>query len=195
MGKSTTAKLFSEAGCAVFDSDKAVHKLYEEGGAAVEPISNRFPEAVKDNKVDRKWLSDHIGKNPQKLALLERIIHPLIAGMQVEFITRAQEEGQDILVFDVPLLFEGGGAASMDKIVVVSAPYNIQKSRALARVNMDEQKLSALIARQMPDAEKRKKADFVIYTHKGVDFVREQVQSILWALQEENNESGKGNCL
>ncbi len=182
MGKSTTAEMFRKEGCPVFDADAAVHQLYSKGGEAVPIIKAVFPDAVKNGAIDRKTLGIHMRKDPLHLEVLESFIHPLVANKRAEFFTKAK--GADIVIMDVPLLFETGGDSYVDKIVVVTAPADIQKSRVLARPGMTLELFETLLARQVPDAEKRRRADFLIFTDKGLDNAREQVQSILAQLRE-----------
>ncbi len=183
MGKTTTAQMFREAGCPVFDADAAVHELYAKDGEAVPLIRAVFPDAVKDGAVDRKILGGHMRADPLNLQVLESFIHPMVGKKRSAFFNRAQEEGADIVVLDVPLLFETGGHKLVHKVVVVTAPYEVQRERVLARPGMTEEMFETLLARQTPDAEKRQSADFLIFTHKGLDAAREQVQDILKSLR------------
>ena len=161
MGKSTTARMFAEEGCAVWDADAAVHRLYAPGGAAVEPIRKMFPEAVIAGAVSRERLKDIIARDPRALSRIEQIVHPLVAADRDRFGADAQA---DILVFDIPLLFETGGDREMDAVVVVTAPAAEQRRRVMARPNMTSGQFRQILARQMPDAEKRARADFVVVT-------------------------------
>lgn len=183
MGKTTTAQMFREAGCPVFDADAAVHELYAKDGEAVPLIRAVFPDAVKDGAVDRKILGGHMRADPLNLQVLESFIHPMVGKKRSAFFNRAQEEGADIVVLDVPLLFETGGHKLVHKVVVVTAPYKVQRERVLARPGMTEEMFETLLARQTPDTEKRQSADFLIFTHKGLDAAREQVQDILKSLR------------
>lgn len=182
MGKSTTAQLFAEAGVPVYDADAIVHLLYQ--GEAVPLIAAAFPDAVKDGRVDRKILSTLVFNNPVRLRQLENIVHPLVHAEEKRFLQQAQQNGALYVLLDIPLLFEAGGTARVDKIVVVSVPYEIQRQRVLAREGMNEDKFQAILARQMPDAEKRSKADFIVDTSQGIDYARKQVAEILLALQQ-----------
>ena len=175
MGKSTTAELFAQQGCAIWDADAAVHRLYAPGGAAVAPMAALFPEAVIDSAVSRDALKAIIGRDPQALKQIEQVVHPLLATDRADFVAHAQS---DILVFDIPLLFETGGNARMDAVVVVSAPADIQRQRVLQRGTMTEAQFQAILAKQMPDAEKRARADFVIETDT-LDHARQQVEAVV----------------
>jgi dephospho-CoA kinase len=175
MGKSTTAAMFVDEGCDLWDADAAVHRLYAAGGDAVEPMQEAFPEAVIDNAVSRDALKAIISDTPDALRKIEQIVHPLVAQDRASFIKNATA---DILVFDIPLLFETGGDASMDVTVVVSAPPEVQKARVLERGTMSEAQFEHIRAKQMPDEEKRKRADHVIITDT-VEHARAQVQSIV----------------
>jgi dephospho-CoA kinase len=179
MGKSATAALFAEAGAPVWDADAAVHRLYAKGGAAVGPISQAFPEAVVDGSVDRARLSARLREDPPAFARLEAIVHPLVAEDRQTFLEEAAAAGAKVVVLDIPLLFEVGADQAMDAVVVVSAPAEVQRDRVLARPGMDLAKLEALLARQVPDTEKRARADFVIDTSQGIDHARDQVARTL----------------
>lgn len=183
MGKSTTAAMFEAEGVPVYDSDAAVHALYAAGGAAVAPVEAAFPGVVTDGAIDRAKLSARVVGNPEALAKLEAIVHPLVGAHRIGFFEKAQAEGRDIVVLDVPLLFETGGQRSVDKVVVVSAPPEVQRARVLARPEMTLEKFEAILARQLPDAEKRARADFVIDTGQGVEHARKQVRDLLTLLR------------
>lgn len=183
MGKTTTAEMFREAGCPVFDADACVHDLYDKGGEAVPLIKAVFPDAVKDGRVDRKVLGGHMRADPLNLQVLESFIHPMVGKKRATFFEQAKAQGADIVVLDVPLLFETGGHKLVHKIVVVTAPFEVQKKRVLARSGMTEAMFNTLLSRQTPDAEKRKGADFLIFTDKGLDAAREQVQDLLKQLR------------
>jgi dephospho-CoA kinase len=184
MGKTETAKLFARLGVPVYDADAAVHKLYERGGAVVDEISRAFPGTVRDGEVDRTALAMEIGTSAERLKRLEQIVHPLVAQEQRAFIEKAAQTGAEIVVLDVPLLYETGGHTRMDAVVVVSAPREIQRARVLSRPGMTAEKLDHLLARQMPDAEKRAQAHFVVETDKGLDHAFAQVKEIVAALRE-----------
>lgn len=179
MGKTTTANIFRDLGYKVFDADAAVHRLYEKGGKAVPLIRAVFPDAVKNGAVDRSVLGRHMRADPLNLEVLESFIHPMVAAQRTSFINSAKASGEGVIIFDVPLLFETGGDLHMDGVIVVTAPMDVQKARVLARPAMTVELFEKLLSRQMPDAEKRARADYLIFTDKGVDFAREQVQKIL----------------
>ncbi|MFN0193134.1 MAG: dephospho-CoA kinase [Aestuariivirga sp.] len=164
MGKSETAKMFAGLGVPVFDADAEVHKLYEKDGAAAPLIANRFPEAVKDGVVDRQVLTRLIADDPQALGDLESVVHPLVRKAESAFIEAARAKGERLVVLDIPLLFETGRESDFDYIAVVSVGPKEQQRRALARPGMTVEKFKRILDRQMPDAEKRKRADFIIAT-------------------------------
>ncbi len=183
MGKSTTAAMFAAEGVPVYDADAEVHALYAKGGAAVEPLEAAFPGVVVDGAVDRAKLSHYVVGKPDELKRLEAIVHPLVGESRVGFFQKAVADGADIVILDIPLLFETGGEKRMDAVVVVSAPADLQRQRVLARPGMDEAKLDAILARQMADAEKRARAHFVIDTGQGLDHARDQVRDVLKRLR------------
>jgi dephospho-CoA kinase len=183
MGKSETAKLFAQLGLPVYDADAAVHRLYDRGGAAVAPIASLYPDAVRDGKVDRARLAEHVTSDPAALQQLEAIVHPLVAELRRTFIDEARAKGADIVVLDIPLLFETGGETEMDAVVVVSAPREVQRARVLKRPGMTAEKLAAIEQRQVPDAEKRGKADFVVDTSRGLDHAAAAVKDIVAQLR------------
>lgn len=179
MGKSTTAAMFRDAGVPVYDADAAVHDLYDTGGAAVGPVGEAFPGVVKDGKVDREALRQAVLGRPEELKRLNAIVHPLVGRDRVGFFKAAEEAGADMVVLDIPLLFETGGDANVDAVVVVSAPAEMQRERVLARPGMTPERLDAILAQQMADAEKRARAHYVVDTGKGLEPAREQVTAIL----------------
>jgi dephospho-CoA kinase len=185
MGKSTVAAMFAEEGAPAFNSDTAVHGLYAPGGAAVAPVEAAFPGVAKGGAIDRVALSTRVVGNPGAIERLEAIVHPLVRQAQLQFLQDRRDAGAAIVVLDIPLLFESGGAAFVDKTVVVSAPDDIQRARVLARPGMTVEKFEAILARQMPDAEKRARADFVIDTSGSFDDTRAQVRAVLDALREQ----------
>lgn len=183
MGKSETAKMFAKLGVPVYDADAAVHRLYAKGGAAVAPLAEAFPQVIVDGAVDRAALSRAVIGLPGEMKKLEAIVHPLVGQAQIAFLKKAQAEGHHAVVLDIPLLYETGGETRVDVVVVVSAPYHLQQQRVLARPDMDMAKFAAIHAKQVPDAEKRARADFVIETDKGLDHAFEEVKSVVEALK------------
>ncbi|MHA7971102.1 dephospho-CoA kinase [Rhizobium sp. CAU 1783] len=181
MGKSTTAGLFADAGIAVNDADQVVHELYH--GDAVEPIREVFPDAVIEGNVDRSILAENLAKNPAKFKELEAIVHPLVRAREVEFLERRREAGDDMVVLDIPLLFETGGEKRVDVVVVVSADAEVQRKRVLERPGMTEEKFAMILSRQVPDAEKRRRANFIVDTGRGIDAARRRVDEIIAALR------------
>jgi dephospho-CoA kinase len=177
MGKSTTAKLFAEAGVPVYDADAAVHKIYE--GGAAPAIEAAFPGTTAHGKVDRNKLSTQVVHDPAAMKRLEQIVHPMLGASRQNFLDEAERSGAPVAVVDVPLLFETGGEKRVDAVVVVTTTPEIQRQRILSRDNMTGQKLDAILARQLPDAEKRKRADFVVDTSHGLDPVRARIRDIL----------------
>lgn len=188
MGKSTTARLFADAGVPVFDADAAVHTLYGPGGKAVAPVSARFPGVVKDGRIDRAALGEALKTDPDGFSDLEAIVHPLVAEARSGFIDRARQGGAAMCVFDIPLLFETGQQDAYDAIVVVSAPSAVQAERVLARPGMTRDRFDAILARQMPDAEKRARADFIIDSSTGIDDACRQVGDVIAALKARANQ-------
>lgn len=179
MGKTTTAEMFKQAGCPVFDADGCVHQLYAKGGKAVALIRAVFPDAIRDGAVDRAVLGQHMRRDPINLQVLESFIHPMVNEEREIFFRLSAQQGADIVVLDVPLLFETGGANKVDKIVVVTAPGSVQRERVLSREGMNKALFKTLLSRQMPDSIKRKKADYLIFTDKGLDAARKSVDDIL----------------
>ena len=177
MGKSTTATLFAEAGVPVYDADATVHMLYE--GEAVSAIEAAFPGTTVDGKVDRNKLSARVVHDPAAIKQLEQIVHPMLGASRQKFLADAERSGAAVAVVDVPLLFETGGEKRVDAVVVVTTTPELQRQRILARDNMTSEKLDAILARQLPDAEKRRRADFVVDTSDGLDPVRQRIQDIL----------------
>ena len=177
MGKSTTAKLFAEAGVPVYDADATVHMLYE--GEAVPAIEAAFPGTTVNGKVDRNKLSARVVHDPAAIKRLEQIVHPMLGASRQKFLEDAERSGAPVAVVDVPLLFETGGEKRVDAVVVVTTTPEIQRQRILARDNMTSEKLDAILARQLPDAEKRRRGDFVVDTSDGTDPVRLRIRDIL----------------
>lgn len=179
MGKSETAKMFAELDVPVYDADATVHAVYAPGGDAVTPIAEMFPGCVKDGRIDRTALAVQVVGNASALAQLEAIVHPIVREKQKAFIAEATQQGADIIVLDIPLLYETGAQDRLDGVVVVSAPEPLQRERVLNRDGMTAEKLDHILARQMPDAEKRAKADFVVDTGQGLEHARAQVRKIV----------------
>jgi dephospho-CoA kinase len=177
MGKSTAAGFFAEAGVPVLDADAVVHALYE--GEAVPLVEAAFPGTTADGKVDRVRLSQHVIGDSVALKKLEALIHPLYREAERRFLAQAEQSGARVAVLDVPLLFETGGQDRVDAVVVVSAPRDMQRTRILGRAGMTDEKAAMLLDKQMPDAEKRARADFVVDTSQSFDFARDQVRAIL----------------
>jgi len=182
MGKSTTAAMFKEAGCPVFDADNAVHDLYEKGGEAVPIIRAVFPDAIKEGAIDRGVLGRYMREDPIQLEVLESFMHPLVGNKRTQFFE--DNKSADITVLDVPLLFETGLDKFVDHIVVVTAPAKIQRARVLSREGMTEELFKVLLSKQMPDAIKRKRADTLIFTDMGLENAREQVHSLLRKIRD-----------
>lgn len=177
MGKSTTAQLFRDEGVPVYDADAAVHELYESDAAP--PIEAAFPGTTAGGIVDRVKLSQRVVGHPEAMKTLEAIVHPLVRKAERHFLQAAAQNGAKIAVLDIPLLFETGGDSRVDAVVVVTAPHEVQRKRVLERPGMTEEKLDALLAKQMPDADKRRRADFIVDTGHGLDHARQQVREIL----------------
>lgn len=180
MGKTTTAKLFAEEGVPVLDSDEVVHGLYR--AEAVSLIEAAFPGTTRSGTVDRQKLGDILRQNPANFTRLEEIVHPLVRDKQEAFLAKARKDDRAFAVLDIPLLFETGAEGRVDKVVVVSCAPEIQRERVLSRPGMTEEKFEMILARQMPDAEKRRRADFVVDSGNGVEAARDQVKEILQKL-------------
>jgi len=180
MGKSTVAKMFKKAGVPVFDADAVVRQLQGPGGRLVEEIGELFPGCVRCGTLDRECLAEIVLANPDKLSILERIVHPVVRNAREEFI--AQHREAPALIFEIPLLFETGGAKDFDKVIVVSAPPEVQRKRVLERTGMTTAKLESILARQMPDGEKRSLADFVVNTGTDLSTTETQIREILSCL-------------
>jgi dephospho-CoA kinase len=180
MGKSTTARLFAEEGVPVHDADAVVHRLYE--GEAAAAIEAAFPGTTADGKVDREELAARVLGDRVALKRLEAIVHPLVQQAEQRLLAEAEARGEKVAVLDIPLLFETGGEERVDAVVVVSAPPEVQRSRALERPGMTVDKLDAILAKQMPDEEKRRRADFVVDTSRGFEAARTEVRAILKAI-------------
>ncbi|MEQ1951579.1 dephospho-CoA kinase [Mesorhizobium sp. CN2-181] len=177
MGKSTTANMFREAGVPVHDSDEAVHRLY--AGKAAPLVEEAFPGTLKDGTIDRAELSKHVLGKPEALKRLEAIVHPLVRDDARAFLVRHRAADAPLVILDIPLLFETGGRDRVDKVVVVTADPQIQRQRVLARAGMTAEKFEAILAKQIPDAEKRRRADYVIDTGLGMESARRAVSEIV----------------
>jgi dephospho-CoA kinase len=177
MGKTTTARLFADEGVPVHDSDAAVHRLYK--NEAVAAIEQAFPGAAVNGKIDRQKLGALVVNDAAALKRLEAIVHPLVRQSEAKFLEEARARGEKIVVLDIPLLYETGGEKRVDAVVVVTAPAEIQRRRVLDRPGMTPDKLDALLAKQMPDAEKRRRADFIVDSGGGLESAREQVRDVL----------------
>ena len=186
MGKSTTAKMFADEGVPVHDADATVHALYS--GKAAPLIEKAFPGTVKDGVVDRSELGKHVVGNPDAMARLEAIVHPLVREAEIEFLDKARAENRPFVILDIPLLFETGGDSRVDRIVTVTAPAQVQRERVMSRPGMTEERFEALLARQTPDAEKRRRADFIIDTSLGMDCARAKVRDLVSILSADGRE-------
>ncbi|MEW6539675.1 MAG: dephospho-CoA kinase [Pseudomonadota bacterium] len=182
MGKSTTTAMFADLGAVVWNADDAVHRLYAPGGAAVVPVGEAFPGVLVDGAVDRTRLAEALGKDDTAFHRLEAIVHPLVAQGRAAELEAARTAGVKLAVLDIPLLFETGGDRAVDAVVVVTADPAIQAERVLARPGMTRKRFDAILARQMPDAEKRARADFVIDTGRGLEAARGEVEAIVAAV-------------
>ena len=192
MGKTETAKMFVRLGIPVFDADAAVHSLYEAGGAAVGPVEKELPGVTVEGAIDRQRLGQRVLSDPAAIARLEAIVHPLVGQARQQFLQNAARDGADLVVLDIPLLFETGGEGAVDKILVVSAPADVQRRRVLERDGMTPEKLDAILAKQMPDEEKRRRADYVVMTDKGLDDAFEQVKAVVDSLRRQLAGGGAG---
>jgi dephospho-CoA kinase len=183
MGKSATTRMFAEEGVPVFDADAAVHVLYS--GDAGAPVEAAFPGVVDGGRIDRERLAARVFNDPDALKKLESIVHPLVRAAENRFRAEAERNGAAIIVLDIPLLFETGGDARVDAVVVVSAPADVQLKRLLERPGMTTEKIEGMLSRQIPDSEKRHRADFIIETSRGFDAARADVREILRRLKEQ----------
>lgn len=182
MGKSATARMFAEEGVPVFDADATVHEIY--AGDAAPLVEAEFPGVTVVGKIDRERLAAKVLNDPAALKKLEAIVHPLVRKAQQDFRAQAEKDGAPISILDIPLLFETGGDQRVDAVVVVTAPADVQRARLMERPGMTEEKMTSLLARQMPDSEKRRRADFLIDTSRGFDAARSDVRKILRQLRE-----------
>lgn len=192
MGKSATAALFAEQGVAVFDSDAAVHELYAKGGAATRPVSEAFGDVLTDGAIDRGKLSAVLREDPAGFGKLEAIVHPLVDAARAAFVVAAREQEIDIVLFDIPLLFETGGDAAVDVVVVCHAPDSVRRARVLERPGMTGEKLDLILARQMPESEKLKRADYAVETSQGLESAREHVRDILADIRQNKTRGDQG---
>ena len=188
MGKSETAKMFAAEGVPVYDADAEVHKLYQPGGAAVDLLDEAFPGVVQNGAVDRALLSKQVIGKPDALKQLESIVHPLVGQANRSFLENSLKDGAEMVLLDIPLLFETGGRERVDVIVVVSAPYELQRERVLARPDMTEEKFEEIFAKQVSDADKRAGADYIVESDKGLDHARAQVRDIIADLKGREGE-------
>jgi dephospho-CoA kinase len=181
MGKSAAAERFAEHGIPVFNADTCVHRLYE--GEAVEAIESAFPGVAKDGRIDRKLLSEQIAGSPERLLRLERIVHPLVVAAELDFLRAAEKDGAPLAVLEIPLLFETGADSRVDVTVVVSAPHDVQRARVLSRPGMTADKLEHLLARQLPDAERRTRADYVVDSGLSLADMRIEIDKLIESLK------------
>ena len=179
MGKTETAKMFAARGVPVFDSDSAVHALYAQGGSAVPKVAALAPDAIVDGSVDRRRLAALIQTDPSLLGRIESVVHPLVEAMQRQFLKNAAAEGADMVMLDIPLLFEKGREDDVDVIIVVSAGEQLQRQRALSRAGMTAEKLDFILARHLPDPEKRTRADYVIDTSENLAETAREVERVI----------------
>ena len=186
MGKSTTASMFSARGVPVYDADAAVHQVYAPGGAAVKAVSEAFPDVLDaQGGIDRSKLRERVVGDSEAMKRLEQIIHPIVSGLQVSFLEKTASQGAEIIVLDVPLLYETGGDKRVDYVVVVTAPEDVQRERVLARGQLTPAQLGEILTRQLPDKEKRQRADFVIDTSLGLEYAEAQVNAVLRTLRSD----------
>lgn len=187
MGKSTVTKMFEDCGAATTNADAIVHNLYTENADVIAYIQQRWPNAVSDGVVNRKQLGAEVFGDPAALKDLEQLLHPKVQQVEKDFVAQAEREGKWLVALDIPLLYESGAQSRCDYVAVVSSPPDIQKARALARANMTEEKFNQILSRQMPDAEKRKRADFIIDTGKTLLHAESDVKKIVKALKEKTH--------
>jgi dephospho-CoA kinase len=181
MGKSAAAERFAEHGIPVFNADLCVHRLYE--GEAVAAIESAFPGVAKDGRIDRKTLSETIAGSPDRLLRLERIVHPLVVAAELDFLRAAEKDGAPLAVLEIPLLFETGADSRVDVTVVMSAPQDVQRARVLSRPGMTADKLEHLLARQLPDAERVARADYVVDSGLGLADMRIEIDKLVESLK------------
>lgn len=181
MGKSAAAEHFARAGIPVFNADAHVHRLYE--GEAVEAIEAEFPGVTRGGRIDRKLLTEQVAGSPERLRQLERIVHPMVVEAEIEFLRAQERKGAQLAVLEIPLLFETGAEARVDVTVVLSAPHRVQRERVLARPGMTVDKLEQLLTRQLPDEEKRARADFVVESGTGLADMQAKIDTLIESLQ------------
>lgn len=184
MGKTTVTNQFAHAGAATTNADAIVHALLEKDAKVIAAVQEAFPQAVENGIVNRRALGDAVFADSAAMKTLENLLHPRVRAAEVAFVLKAQKEGKWLVVLDIPLLFETGADARCDKVVVVSASAEIQRERVMSRSGMTEEKFRAILARQMPDAEKRARADYIIETDNGLEHSAAQVRAIIDELQQ-----------
>lgn len=184
MGKSTTSNMFRDQGVPIFDADAMVHILYQKGYQGYDIVSSICPEAATGDNVDRKILSAFIVKNPHALKAIETALHPLIREIEKEFFVQSQKNGANYIIFDIPLLYEMNASDDMDKVIVITTSAEIQAKRVMAREGMSQEKFDMILAKQLPDAEKRERADFVVDTSDGMEAAQLQVEAIIGILNK-----------
>ncbi|MBL4787536.1 MAG: dephospho-CoA kinase [Kordiimonadaceae bacterium] len=189
MGKSETAKMFAAEGVPVFDADAAVHSLQAKDGAAIAPIEAVFPSVITDGVLDRAKLGTIIFSDAEAKATLEAIIHPMVGDLRIGFFQKAEADSTPFVVLDIPLLFETHGDKACHKVVVVSAREDVQRERVLERPGMTVEKFEQILGKQVPDAEKRAKADYIVETDKGLDYARQQVATIVKTLRDASQDA------
>ena len=190
MGKSTVAGMFADLGATVIDSDAIVHELYRKGGAAIGPIRHIVPQAIQDGAVNRLELAAHLRQHPEDLEAIEAAVHPLVRAAQLRHIGQAREQGVDLVILDIPLLFETGADRLVDTVLVVSAPAQIQRQRVMVRPGMTGELFERLLSRQMSDTEKRRRADIIIDTSGEKTVTRQQVSGIYKQLLAQAGRTG-----
>ncbi|HLW27201.1 MAG TPA: dephospho-CoA kinase [Kiloniellales bacterium] len=188
MGKSTAAKMLRRLGLPLHDADATVHRLFAVGGAAVAPVAQAFPAAVSDGAVDRRKLGALVFQDPPALRLLESIVHPLVRAEARRFLSRQRRLRREMAVLDVPLLYETGGERLCDRVILITAPRFLQEQRVLRRPGMTRERLEAILAQQLPDEEKRRRADFIVHSGRSRGHTFQQLRRIVRQLREEHSE-------
>lgn len=191
MGKTTVTGQFADAGAATTNADAIVHRLLAEDEKVIAAIKQQFPAAIEEGKVSRQKLGAAVFGDDAAIRTLEQILHPRVRAAEIAFVLKAQKEGKELVVLDIPLLYESGADSRCDAVVVVTAPEDVQRERVMSRPHMTEEKFHVILSRQMPDAEKRKRADFIIETHKGLEHSAEAVHIVIAALK---NKEGKDHA-